>query len=282
MAEFEAPAKINLDLRVGSRRPGGMHPVRSLIQTIDWCDRLTIEAGEQDRLAVEGEAGAGLGVGSENLIWRALAQVEVTRPPLDITLVKEVAVAAGLGGGSSDAAAALTALGDLIEVTDEEMRRAASATGADVAFFLTGGTALMEGHGEVITPQTPLKGFAVAVAVPPFELSTAEVYGRWDELGEPRGDRIPEGRFPPALRGRLEGGNDLLPAALALRPDLGDWMADLAAAWGRPVAMSGSGPACFAFFLDLDEAGDALGSVGAARATRAASPRGAGVSRLEA
>ncbi|MGA7272824.1 MAG: hypothetical protein WB239_17260, partial [Acidimicrobiia bacterium] len=63
---------------------------------------------------------------------------------------------------------------------------------------------------------------------------------------------------------------------------LGDWMADLAAAWGRPVAMSGSGPACFAFFLDLDEAGDALGSVGAARATRAASPRGAGVSRLEA
>lgn len=282
MGELEAPAKINLDLRVGSRRPDGMHPLRSLVQTIDWCDRLTVEAGDEDRLTVGGEAGVGLAVGPGNLIWRALDEIGVTRPPVDITLVKEVAVAAGLGGGSSDAAAALTALGDLIEVTDEELRRAASATGADVAFFLTGGTALMEGHGEVITPQTRLEGFAVAVAVPPFELSTPEVYGSWDELGEPRGDPIPEGDLPPVLRGRLEGGNDLLPAALALRPDLGDWMADLAAAWGRPVAMSGSGPACFAFFLDLDEAADALGPVGAVRAARAATLRAVGVSRLEA
>lgn len=282
MAEFEAPAKINLDLRVGPREPGGMHPVRSLIQSIDWCDRLTVEAGEEDRLAIEGEAGAGLPVGGENLIWRALDEVEAARPPLDVTLVKNVAVAAGLGGGSSDAAAALMALSGMVEVPAGELQRAASATGADVAFFLTGGTALMEGHGEVITPQEHLTGFAFAVAIPPFELSTEEVYGRWDQLGEPGGDPIPEWQLPPVLRGRLEVGNDLLPAAMSLRPELGDWMADQSAAWGRPVSMSGSGPACFAFFLDVDEAGDALRSVGSARAVKAASLRRAGVSRLEA
>lgn len=282
MGEFEAPAKINLDLRVGPRRPDGMHVLRSLIQTIDWCDRLVVEADEEDRLIVEGEAASGLVTGPENLIWRALDEVEVARPFLDITLVKEVAVAAGLGGGSSDAAAALIALADLVDVPDQKLRRAASATGADVAFFISGGTALMEGHGDVITRQPQLGGFAVAVAVPPFALSTAEVYARWDELGEPRGNPVPEGRLPPALRGRLEGGNDLLPAALALRPDLGDWMADLSTAWARPVALSGSGPASFAFFLDVDEAHDALGSVGAARAVRAAAPRRMGVSRLEA
>ncbi len=283
MAELEAPAKVNLDLRVGSREESGLHPVRSLIQAVDWCDRISMEASEEDRLTVVGEAGAGLSVGPENLIWRALDEMDAAgRPPLDITLFKQVVVAAGLGGGSSDAAAALVAIGELMGVQDAELQRAATATGADVAFFLTGGTALMEGHGEVITPQAPLRGFALAIAVPPFQLSTEEVYGRWDRMGEPRGEPILDSRLPPVLRSRLEGGNDLLAAALSLRPELGDWMADLSAGWERPVSMSGSGPACFAFFVDLDEASDAAGSVPAVRAARAASPRPRGVSRLEA
>lgn len=279
MPEWEAPAKLNLDLRIGSPDAGGMHPLHSLVQEIDWCDLLAVEEGDEDGLEVRG---AELPEGGENLVWKAVQALHLgSRPSLHIRLDKQIAVAAGLGGGSSDAAAALRAVADLTRLGQETVGKAAAAVGADVPFFLVGGTARMEGYGEVLTPLPLLEEVCFGVVVPPFQLSTAQVYRRWDELEGPIGEETSARHLPPLLRPGGEVRNDLTPAALDLLPELGDWMDDVAASWGRPVFMTGSGPACFAYFLDEDEAASALGTVRDQRAGRAAAPRRGGVTRRE-
>jgi 4-diphosphocytidyl-2-C-methyl-D-erythritol kinase len=154
--------------------------------------------------------------------------------------------------------------------------------GSDVILFLTGGTLLMTGVGDVIEPLPPLTGFAVAVAVPVFEMSTPEVYRRWDRLEGPTGEAISPHLLPPPLRDGIPIRNDLTPAALDLEPEFGDFMADLRVRWGVPVAMTGSGSACFAFFPDLDEATDAARLVSATcRAVVGARLRERGVSPVQ-
>lgn len=277
MAEWEAPAKINLDLRVRARDGSGMHPLRSLAQTIDWLDTLLVEEDDEDALLV---AGADLPTGGDNLIWQAVAALDVdSRPRLFVELDKQIPVAAGLGGGSSDAAAMLAAVADMTGLGADRVREAAVAVGADVPFFLQGGTAWMEGYGEHLTALAALQGFAVAVAVAPFELATPHVYRRWDEMEGPIGSPLVGSSLPPALRAFDELRNDLTPAAISLRPELADWMRDLADRWSRPVLMSGSGPACFGFFVDLDEATEAAATAGAHRGAVAADLRTRGVER---
>jgi 4-diphosphocytidyl-2C-methyl-D-erythritol kinase len=116
------------------------------------------------------------------------------------------------------------------------------------------------GTGERIDPRPALAGFAVGLVVPPIELSTPRVYRRWDRLGGPVGRRLPDTAVPPALRD--EGiVNDLLPAAVAEAPDVGEWQRELAHRWERPVALAGSGPTLFACFVDRDEAAAAIEDV---------------------
>ncbi|MFP3913397.1 MAG: 4-(cytidine 5'-diphospho)-2-C-methyl-D-erythritol kinase [Actinomycetota bacterium] len=117
MGEWEAPAKLNLDLRVAERDSRGKHPLRSVVQAIEWCDVVMIEEGDEDELEVEG---AELPEGGENLVWKAVQALELAyRPPLRIRLDKRIPVAAGLGGGSSDAAAALKAVAELTRLPAE-------------------------------------------------------------------------------------------------------------------------------------------------------------------
>jgi 4-diphosphocytidyl-2-C-methyl-D-erythritol kinase len=276
MVDWIAPAKINLSLEVRPPDQSGYHPIRSLVQSIEWCDLIRIEVGDEDRLVV---TGADLPDGGDNLVWKAVDRlVGKDRPPLDFLLEKRVAVGAGLGGGSSDAAAALTGVAGLLRIPDDRVAAAAAEVGADVSFFLRGGTAVIEGYGERVSDLPGLRGFAVAVVVPPFELSTPEVYRRWDDLGYPVGRRIQDSDLPPALRGGPDLRNDLTPAALSLRPDLGDWLADLTARWGMVIAMSGSGPSLFGLFPNLDEAESAVGGLPTtARASAAAALRPSGV-----
>lgn len=279
MAEWEAPAKLNLDLRVGPVDAGGRHPLRSLVQTVDWTDRLRVEEGDEDVLEVEG---AELPEGGENLVWKAVEALRLeTRPRLYVHLEKRIPVAAGLAGGSADAAATLRAVSDMLGVDRTPPESVAAGVGADVPFLLVGGTAWMEGYGEKLDRLDPLEGFAVGLAVPPFELSTADVYRRWDELDGPVGEELAAPLLPPPLRGYGEVRNDLTPAALDLLPDLGDWMEDLEQRWSRPVFMSGSGPACFAYFVDHDEAEAAVEEASLARAVWAARLRSTGVARLD-
>ena len=277
MRAYHAPAKLNLSLHVRPPRADGYHPLESLVQTIEWCDRLDVGPGEEGADTFESAV-------EDDLVERALAELRKTHevPPLSLRLVKDIPLSAGLGGGSSDAAAALIAGSEVGRIDRTELVAVASRVGADVPLFLAGGTMVMRGVGEQIELVEPLLDFAVAVVVPDFGLSTKAVYDRWDALEGPEAAPVPDGRLPPSLRGGMPMRNDLLPAALDLEPRLGDFMADVGAVWANAVSMTGSGSACFGYFATLDEAADAaLAAADLADDTRGVGLRDHGVGRVE-
>ncbi|HUO47058.1 MAG TPA: hypothetical protein VM470_09540 [Acidimicrobiia bacterium] len=275
MSVWAAPAKINLSLQVAEADGSGLHPLRSLVQTVEWCDLLTFEEGDEDRLTI---IGADLPEDGDNLIWKAVTALRATagikQPFFDINLEKAVSVAAGLGGGSSDAAATLFAAARLARVSPAVAEAVAPSVGADVPFLMVGGTAWMEGFGETVSPVPLDPDYAVLVVVPPFELETAAVYQTWDRLDRPQGTPVEGRRLPPSLRPFGPLANDLVPAAIALRPELDDWIADMTDLFDGPVTMTGSGPALFGYFADLDEAQSAWAAAPSeARAAVATVPR---------
>ncbi len=279
MSVFEAPAKVNLSLHVEPPAAGGYHPITSLVQTIEWCDRLEVEEAEDEEITV---VGADLD-SEDNLVGKAVEAVRQRRavPPLKIRLRKRIPIGSGLGGGSSNAAAALLAACSFGSGDQTGMAEMAASLGADVPLFLVGGTILMSGFGEVIETQPALSGLAIAVAVPEFCLSTQDVYRRWDEMEGPVGETVGSGSLPPQLRGGMPIRNDLTPPALDLEPALGDFMADLRSVWGTAL-MTGSGSGCFGFFPDADEAIDAAEAVRKwSRLAFGADLRKSGVSRVE-
>lgn len=261
MTVVHAPAKINLSLQVRAADAGGMHPLRSVVQTIGWWDVLVLDESDDDDLQIVGEE---LPVGADNLVWKAISAVRrhaESARPVAITLTKRIPVAAGLAGGSSDAAAALIAYADLVGFDHSELMDIASEVGSDVPYLMEGGSRVIEGYGELLSPKdSPADDFWVVVAVPPFELSTPKVYQRWDLLGGPQGRAMTRRSIPPSLRGH-ELVNDLFPAAVSLEPLLADWRHELSERWGRDVALSGSGPALFGIFADEREASEGLALV---------------------
>lgn len=278
---WEAPAKLNLSLQVRSVDRNGYHPLRSLVQTVEWVDVLEVSTGDDERLLVEG---ADIDPGEDNLVWKAVRALvgRPDRPRLDMVLRKAIPDAAGLGGGSSDAAAALEATARVFGVPRGQLAEVAASVGSDVPFFLTGGSAWMEGRGERLSEVRPLSGFGVAIAVPRIHLSTPQVFRTWDEMGEPRATGVGGRHLPPSLREHGELANDLLAAALQLAPELGDFMSHVSDVWGRPVAMSGSGSAVFGYFAGPDEAVDAAQAIREpVRAAVGAALRPVGVRRLE-
>lgn len=279
MTVWRAPAKINLSLEVGPQDGSGKHPLRSLVQCIDWFDQLTFEEADEDHLVV---AGADLPDDGENLIWKAVQAIRVDgRPQLAIRLEKQIPVGAGLGGGSSDAAAALAAHADLTG-SDRAVRQAAESVGADVPLFLTGGLQWMEGYGERLTREKKGVEMAVALAVPSIELSTAAVYRAWDGLDGPKGPEFGGRQLPPPLREFGPLRNDLTPAAQHLQPELSDFAVELAALWDQPALMSGSGPSFFGFFSDRIEAEEAAAAAPrSCRARQAALFIRTGVERID-
>ncbi len=219
MTVYESPAKLNFALLVDSPRNDGLHPIESLVQTIEWVDHLEVEESEEDNLVIEG---AELDP-DDNLVTRSLRAVREKGfvPPLDLRLIKQIPIGAGLGGGSSNAAAMLVAATDAGRLPSSVPEGLAPSLGADVVLFLTGGTMLMTGVGEEIESLRPLSGFAVAVVVPPFEISTDDVYRCWDEMEGPMGESLEPRLLPPPLRDGIPLRNDLTAAACALRADPG-------------------------------------------------------------
>lgn len=275
-----ASAKVNLSLQVFPLDRDGYHPLRSWAVSVRWQDELMAAWSEDgDELKVSGPARREELEDETNLIWQAvrLARAETgTDRPLRLELTKLIPVGAGLAGGSADAAAALVALDSLMGTSVAYAR--APKLGSDVRFCISGGSALMEGRGEELTPYPAPDDLVLAIVVPPFDLSTAEVYRRWDRMGGPEGEPVRDRGLPPSLRDGLPLRNDLYPAARSLAPDLEDWRVDLEHRWGRPVLMSGSGSALFGFFVDLDEASDATEAAPTNhRGARAAEPVATGV-----
>ena len=268
-----APAKLNFSLEVRPRDGSCLHPVRGLSQSIGWYDRLTMEDSDTDRLSVHG---ADLTSGEDNLVWKA---VRVLREQtghdrkVDLGLWKRLPLAAGMAGGSSDAAAALLLYGSLAGLGAGALDRPAGMVGADVTFCLHGGLRWVSGYGERLgPPMGESAGLFVVVSVPPFLLDTTRVYRAWDVLDGPTGPDVTGYQLPPSLRVHGPLRNDLYVAAVACEPLLDDWRAELENRWDRRVLLSGSGPALFSFFVDEREASEALALVPAEARSAFAAP----------
>jgi len=268
-----AYAKVNLGLHVRSPDLDGIHPLRGLFQTIDWHDVISVEDAEADSIEVPG---GGAPEDETNLAWKAIVaarRMGRTDRPTRLVVSKQIPSPAGLGGGSTDAAAALHLAARRFTVSFDDVRRLAVDLGSDVPFAFVGGTALVAGRGEFVTPRSEATGFALAIVVPPIVLDTSAVYRAWDDLDGPKGPAIDRGALPPVLREYAPLANDLYPAAVAAAPEIDEWRAELVHRWGVPVVMTGSGAALFAYFPTRAEAEDAvIAAPNEAVAARAAEP----------
>ena len=268
-----ARAKINLTLAVRGRRADGYHDLESLVTFADIHDVVTLESGAEGNVTVSGPFANY--IGGENLLIRALALMRDAEPRLGLSSVgleKNLPVAAGLGGGSADAAALLRAVrqANPRHAADVPWRDIAAKLGADVPVCLEGRPALMWGIGENIAPVPRLPQVHAVIVNPRVPLSTADVFR---ELGAaPAAAPIQEPPILPELHhlGDLldymrTRGNDLERPAARLLPSIGEMKAALEAQPGCLLAaMSGSGPTCFGIFADQAQARQAADHIAAA------------------
>jgi 4-diphosphocytidyl-2-C-methyl-D-erythritol kinase len=260
-----AHAKVNLDLRVLGTRADGFHELRTVFQTIELHDTLTF-ADRPGPFAVKCRA-PGVPLDDSNLVWRAAAALWKALgragDPRDVlvTIEKAIPLQAGLGGGSADAAAALVGLARLWGgVPATLLREVASGIGADVAFFLSGGTALGLGRGEEIYPLVDLPPHWIVIVHPPFGVSTAEAYSWYDDdraagLKETRELQILPVPWPTRAAQMV---NDLEPPVVRRHPEITALKGSLREAGAVASAMSGSGSAVFGLFRGRAAAGHAV------------------------
>jgi 4-diphosphocytidyl-2-C-methyl-D-erythritol kinase len=286
-----APAKLNLTLAVVGRRPDGFHSLHSVMVPLGLADRLSLAPlpGGGDTLHVDG---FDPGPPEDNLVLRALAAAReaVTRqrlaaPPLAARLEKRIPVAAGLAGGSSDAAAALDGALEAwgAELESDARFEIAAMLGSDVPFFLGDGAALVEGRGERVTPLHGVRGVhdgpveppGVILVTPAMPAHTATVFAAWSggAMGEPGVVRRTSEHFASEFgsgltvralverAGVLASANDLLPAAASVVPGLVPFRRALTRLLGRPIGLSGSGPTLWALYPSLREAEKAADTV---------------------
>lgn len=249
-----APAKANLVLQVGPMRDDGLHEICSLFASLDLTDDVVVReaATGADEVVCPGVVGP-------NICHAALrairAATDAAVPPLEVFVDKHVPVAAGLGGGSADAAAVLRAAnaiaGDPLDAA--ELRRAAASVGADVPSQVEPGHAIVQGAGEIVEPVS-LPAITVVLVPAPDGLATADVYAEADRLGATRPRLAPD-----AVRAAARGGvrelaasaqNDLEPAALSLRPEVAGTLEAVRVAGAIAALVSGSGPTVIGLFED--------------------------------
>ncbi|MEO5894306.1 MAG: 4-(cytidine 5'-diphospho)-2-C-methyl-D-erythritol kinase [Vicinamibacterales bacterium] len=250
-----AHAKVNLDLRIFGTRADGYHELRTVFQSIELHDTLTCTA-RPGPFVLKSRSTA-IPLDHTNLVWKAAAALWTALgrggDPTDaaVTLEKVIPTEAGLGGGSADAAAALLVLARLwggVPIT--LLREVAAGIGADVSFFLSGGTALGLGRGEEIYPLVDLPAHWVVIVRPAFGVSTAEAYGWYDEdraagLKEPRELQILPVPWPSRAAQMI---NDLEPPVVRRHPEISEMKVQLREGGAVAAAMSGSGSAVFGLF----------------------------------
>jgi 4-diphosphocytidyl-2-C-methyl-D-erythritol kinase len=263
-----APAKINLCLFLGATRADGRHELVSVMQSLAWGDTVSAEPADADAVVCPGVEGP-------NLAAAALAAVG-GRPPLRLTIDKRIPVAAGLGGGSADAAAALRLAGARAGLAEDDLFALAAGLGADVPAQVRPGRALATGAGEDLEHLPAPPAFGVLVVPSVHALSTADVYREADRLELPRSPVDLAARLGEVRAGLGDGPfglspellvNDLEPAALHLCPAIAvelDRVRDLGAAH---VMVSGSGPTVLGLFADPADAQGAAAQVAGAIAT---------------
>jgi 4-diphosphocytidyl-2-C-methyl-D-erythritol kinase len=254
----QAPAKVNLTLRVVGRRLDGYHDLESLVVFASVGDALTLAAGQRLSLTVRGPTAGSSGAIADNLVLKAVhALVERVEGVKSgrFVLSKRLPVAAGLGGGSADAAAALRLLArrNRLTLDDARLRAAALATGADVPVCLDPRPRLMSGIGDLLSPPLDLPRLAAVLVNPRVAVPTKGVFERLSARKVARAATA-SNDYPPADRAGLltylaDRGNDLEAPAIALQPVVADVLDALRRLSGcRLARMSGSGATCFALF----------------------------------
>jgi 4-diphosphocytidyl-2-C-methyl-D-erythritol kinase len=268
------PAKVNLQLAVGPPRDDGYHPLVTVFHAVSLNDEVTVRPAAKMALDVTGEDAALVPTDRSNLAWRAAsalakaAGVRGTEAAVRIEIRKRIPVAAGLAGGSADAAATLVACNELWQagLSQRELAEVAAALGSDVPFSLMGGTVVGRGRGEQLTPALAAGSYHWALAFGQSGLSTAQVYATFDRLRAARSatgaSPSPEPSLSTELMTALRSGdparvgplltNDLQPAALSLQPDLRRTLAEGREHGALGAIVSGSGPTCA--FLARDAA----------------------------
>jgi 4-diphosphocytidyl-2-C-methyl-D-erythritol kinase len=259
----QAPAKVNLDLELIKKRDDGFHELKLVFQAIDLWDQLSFEQRPSGVKLKVVESPAPLAEDDSNIVVKTakkfIDEVMGGEGGVSITLRKRIPLAAGLGGGSSDAAATLLALDHLFQtgVFPEELDDMASELGSDVNFFLYGGTALGTGRGEKIERWPETQALDLVLVKPDAGLSTADVYK--SGLGE-----FTPGRLAEAFKGILQAGdknkvgralyNGLERAAFNLRPECFDIKMEFINAGALGSIVSGSGPTVFGLASSADHA----------------------------
>jgi 4-diphosphocytidyl-2-C-methyl-D-erythritol kinase len=253
-----APAKVNLTLRIVGRRPDGYHDIESLVVFASVGDALTLAAGPRLALTVRGPTAGLAGEVVDNLVLKAAGALAERVEGLKVghfELSKKLPVAAGLGGGSADAAAALRLLArrNRLAPDDARLHAAARATGADVPVCLDPRPRLMSGIGDLLSEPLKLPRLASVLVNPRVAVPTRDVFGRLGAARVVRPPSVSQDR-PPADRDGLlsylrDRPNDLEAPAMALQPVVAEVLAALQRLKGcRLARMSGSGATCFALF----------------------------------
>jgi 4-diphosphocytidyl-2-C-methyl-D-erythritol kinase len=269
-----APAKVNLFLHVGPLEADGYHPLASLVAFAAVGDRLTAEPAGRLSLSMSGPFAEGLCDEDDNLVLRAVralgAAAGIGEPGLAITLDKQLPVAAGLGGGSSDAGAALKLARDVLGLAldDAALAGIAAGIGADGPMCLHARAAWAEGRGDVLTFETALPPLPALLVNPGVPSSTGAVYRALDAGPSGRADRSAppsDWRVSTVIDWLASQRNDLQAPAVALAPAIGEALSATAALPGaRLTRMSGSGATVFALFdttAAAEAAGEALSAV---------------------
>jgi 4-diphosphocytidyl-2-C-methyl-D-erythritol kinase len=260
-----APAKVNLSLRVLGRRADGYHDIESLVAFAGVGDQLSLTPGDALTLAVAGPGAAQTGAEADNLVVTAANALAARVPSLRagaFQLEKNLPVAAGLGGGSADAAAALRLLAraNKLAVGDPRLHDAARATGADVPVCLDPRPRIMRGIGEILSAPLPLPRLHALLVNPGVAVSTKLVFSGWKpnplRIAQIAADLAALTKMQneePLLDWLANEQNDLEAPAIALAPAIADVLASLRAAGCRLARMSGSGATCFALFSSSAE-----------------------------
>lgn len=278
-----APAKLNLQLAVGPARPDRYHDLVTVFHAVSLFDEVTVRPAPRIRVRTEGEGAADVPDGDGNLAVQAALAVRAAAGVTDgaeIVIRKNVPVAAGLAGGSADAAAALVACNEMwrADLDATALHELAAGIGSDVPFSLIGGTAVGTGRGELLTPALARGEYHWVLAFAPDALPTAGVYAAFDRLNAANGDGPGPPALDEALMAALRSGdpaavgaglrNDLEPAALSMRPQLRRTLAAGREHGALGAVLAGSGPTCAFLTADAEHALDlavALTSSGVCR-----------------
>lgn len=279
---MRVPAKINLQLAVGPRRADGYHDLVTVFHAVSLFDEVTVTPAERDEVTVTGEGADKVPGDGDNLALRAVDALRAavgTADPVNVAILKRIPVAAGLAGGSADAAATLVACNELwgSGLTQQQLCAAGAEVGSDVAFAVLGGTAVGRGRGEQLSPAlVPPSQYHWVLAFADGHLATPEVYAMLDRQ---RADAtVPPPDLDATLMGALRAGdpvrvgkaltNDLQAAALALCPALRKTLAAGREFGALGALVSGSGPTCLFLARNRERALDLAVSLSGAGVCR--------------